>query len=97
MKLFIVGSGAIGCELLKNLALMNASIYSENGKIIVADSDGIERSNLNRQLLFRQQHIGKPKALVASEMVRTINPDLNCTSIINKVTFNCTKIATFFF
>ena len=54
-KWFMVGSGAIGCELLKNFAMMGI------GNIIVTDMDTIERSNLNRQFLFRSWDVGKHK------------------------------------
>jgi len=47
-----VGAGAIGCEILKNWAMMGVSVGS-NGHIIVTDMDVIEKSNLNRQFLFR--------------------------------------------
>ena len=40
--------------------------------IKVIDLDTIEMSNLNRQFLFRKEHIGKSKALVAASVVRTI-------------------------
>lgn len=53
---FIVGSGAIGCELLKNFAMMGVGC-SKNGKIIVTDMDAIEVSNLNRQFLFRRSDV----------------------------------------
>ncbi len=49
---FVVGAGAIGCEILKNLAMMG--IGSNGGKIVVTDMDIIEKSNLCRQFLFRQ-------------------------------------------
>jgi len=51
-KWFVVGAGAIGCELLKNFAMIGLGA-GENGKIIVTDMDVIEKSNLNRQFLFR--------------------------------------------
>ena len=54
-KWFMVGSGAIGCELLKNFAMMGV------GNIIVTDMDTIERSNLNRQFLFRSWDVGQHK------------------------------------
>ena len=54
-KWFLVGSGAIGCELLKNFAMMGL------GNIVVTDMDIIERSNLNRQFLFRSWDVGKHK------------------------------------
>ncbi len=72
LKVFVVGAGAIGCEVLKHFALLdvgsaNRSDSTSNathdslwertnltqGGIIVADMDLIEKSNLNRQLLFR--------------------------------------------
>jgi len=55
-----VGAGAIGCEMLKNWAMMGvaaASAAGTDGKITVTDVDRIERSNLNRQFLFRPDDI----------------------------------------
>ena len=57
MKVFVVGAGAIGCELLKTMALMGIS--TGRGEMVITDMDDIERSNLNRQLLFREQHLGR--------------------------------------
>ena len=47
-----VGAGAIGCELLKNFAMMGVAC-GEGGVVYVTDMDIIEKSNLNRQFLFR--------------------------------------------
>lgn len=55
----MVGAGGIGCELLKNLVLTGF------GEIYIVDLDTIDLSNLNRQFLFRHEHIKKPKALVS--------------------------------
>ena len=54
-QLFMVGCGAIGCEMLKNFALLGVS--SGEGSITITDNDLIEKSNLNRQFLFRPWHI----------------------------------------
>lgn len=64
----IVGVGAIGCEVAKNLALMGV------GKLILVDNDVVELSNLSRQMLFTDEDIGKSKAIVAAEKLRKVNP-----------------------
>lgn len=52
-----VGAGAIGCELLKNFAMMGLAA-GPGGDITVTDMDTIARSNLHRQLLFREADVG---------------------------------------
>lgn len=56
-KYFCVGSGAIGCEMLKNFAMMGMGC-GEGGAVYVTDMDSIEKSNLNRQFLFRSHDVG---------------------------------------
>ncbi|KAM9859899.1 ubiquitin-like modifier-activating enzyme 1 [Aulostomus maculatus] len=77
-KYFLVGAGAIGCELLKNFALIGLGA-GEEGCITLTDMDSIEKSNLNRQFLFRSQDVGKPKSEVAAEAVKAMNPQMNIT------------------
>jgi|694.fasta_scaffold101824_1 ubiquitin-activating enzyme E1 len=84
MKYFIVGSGAIGCELLKNYAMIGLGC-GDNGKIYITDMDTIEKSNLNRQFLFRNTDIGKSKAEVASRAIKMMNPDVNIEAHLNRV------------
>jgi molybdopterin/thiamine biosynthesis adenylyltransferase len=67
----VVGAGALGNEVLKNLALMGV------GNILVADFDTIEDSNLSRSVLFRSSDRGRSKAEVAAEAVKALNPDVN--------------------
>jgi ubiquitin-activating enzyme E1 len=52
VKTFMVGSGALGCELIKAFAVMGLCC-GKDGKVTVTDNDNIEVSNLNRQFLFR--------------------------------------------
>lgn len=66
----MVGAGGIGCELLKNLVLTGF------GEIHIIDLDTIDLSNLNRQFLFRHEHIKKSKALVAKETAGKFNPNV---------------------
>ena len=74
-KIFMVGVGAIGCELLKNFAMLGVGSGPE-GKITITDPDVIEVSNLNRQFLFRESHLRKPKSLTAAEAIKKMNPHL---------------------
>jgi ubiquitin-like 1-activating enzyme E1 B len=70
----MVGAGGIGCELLKNLVLMGF------GEIHVVDLDTIDISNLNRQFLFRREHIKQSKAHVAKESASKFNPHVRIES-----------------
>lgn len=73
---FLVGAGAIGCEMLKNWAMIGLAT-GPKGKIVVTDMDQIERSNLNRQFLFRPKDVGELKSECAAKAVQAMNPDLN--------------------
>ena len=84
LKLFVVGSGAIGCELLKNLAAMGAGTIN-HGCISLTDMDQIERSNLSRQLLFRDSDIGSFKSIAAEKAVKRINPNVRLKAYTSKV------------
>ncbi|KAH8234400.1 hypothetical protein KR038_009109 [Drosophila bunnanda] len=77
-KWFIVGAGAIGCELLKNFGMLGLGVGK--GQIFVTDMDLIEKSNLNRQFLFRPHDVQKPKSLTAADAIKRMNPDVNVTS-----------------
>eukprot|EP00996_Jenningsia_fusiforme_P000161 NODE_111_length_3228_cov_56.356087_g101_i0.p1 GENE.NODE_111_length_3228_cov_56.356087_g101_i0~~NODE_111_length_3228_cov_56.356087_g101_i0.p1 ORF type:complete len:984 (+),score=189.48 NODE_111_length_3228_cov_56.356087_g101_i0:150-3101(+) len=83
-KNFVVGAGALGCELLKNFALMGIGCSPE-GLVAVTDMDTIEKSNLSRQFLFRAHHIRKEKSLVAAQQARLMNPRLNVKAFTDKV------------
>lgn len=67
----VVGAGALGNEVLKNLALMGI------GNILIADFDTIEDSNLSRSVLFRASDNGRRKVDAAAEAVKELNPDVN--------------------
>lgn len=83
-KFFIVGAGAIGCEHLKNFAMIGLSC-SASGHLFVTDMDTIEKSNLNRQFLFRPADVQKMKSEVAAKAVKVMNPELNITAHQNRV------------
>jgi molybdopterin/thiamine biosynthesis adenylyltransferase/predicted RNA-binding Zn-ribbon protein involved in translation (DUF1610 family) len=66
----VVGAGALGNEVLKNLALMGY------GNLLIADFDTIEDSNLSRSVLFRESDRGRRKSEVAAARVKELNPDV---------------------
>ncbi|KAL5563067.1 hypothetical protein UlMin_032814 [Ulmus minor] len=78
-KVLMVGAGGIGCELLKTLALSGFE------DIHIIDMDTIEVSNLNRQFLFRQSHVGQSKANVARDAVLKVRPRISITSYHSNV------------
>ena len=71
-RTFLVGCGALGCEYLKNFALLGLGTGPRGG-IVVTDNDRIEVSNLNRQFLFREKNVGQPKSVAASQAALFMN------------------------
>lgn len=69
-RIAVVGAGAIGNELLKNLALLGA------GHIDIFDFDTVEIHNLTRSVLFREEDAGQPKARVAAARLQALNPHI---------------------
>lgn len=66
----VVGAGALGNEVLKNLALMGI------GNLLIADFDTVEDSNLSRSVLFRESDRGRLKSEAAAEGIKSLNPDV---------------------
>jgi ubiquitin-activating enzyme E1 len=79
-KVFLVGSGALGCEFLKNFAMIGLACGA-TGRITVTDMDNIEVSNLNRQFLFRPEDVGKAKSVCAAAAAAVMNPDLKVEAL----------------
>mgnify|MGYP000926696280 CR=1 FL=1 len=80
-NIFMVGAGAIGCELLKNFAMIGLATgekgsSASEGRITLTDPDVIETSNLNRQFLFREKHLRKPKSQTAAAAAIQMNKEL---------------------
>jgi molybdopterin/thiamine biosynthesis adenylyltransferase len=78
-KVLVVGAGALGNEILKNLALLGFQ------QIVVVDLDRIEHSNLSRAVLYRASDVGKFKADVAAESVREILPSAVVTPLTGNI------------
>lgn len=75
----VVGAGAIGNELIKNLTLLGI------GRILVFDMDAIESTNLTRSVLYRAKDVGRYKAEVAAERAMEMNPDVKAKAYIANI------------
>jgi len=70
-RVLVVGAGGLGCPVL--LYLAGAGV----GTIGIVDFDSVEIHNLHRQIIYTTEDIGKPKAFIAGERVKQINPHIN--------------------
>lgn len=75
----VVGAGAIGNELIKDLTLLGI------GRILIYDMDRIEHTNLTRSVLYRAKDVGRYKAEVASERANEMNPDVKSKAFISNI------------
>jgi molybdopterin/thiamine biosynthesis adenylyltransferase len=69
-KVMVVGAGALGNEVMKNLALMGV------GHLFILDFDTIEMANLSRSVLYRESDTGRRKAEIAAARVKELNPNV---------------------
>lgn len=81
-KILVVGAGAIGNEVLKNLALLGV------GNIYILDRDSVEMSNLSRSILYRAVDAGRPKAPTAARALREINPNVAAHGKVGDLRFD---------
>ena len=70
-RVLVIGAGALGNEIVKNLALLGV------GNLFIADMDRIENSNLSRSVLYRGSDNGELKASVAARAAKDIYPGVN--------------------
>lgn len=78
----MVGCGALGNEVLKNLALMGAE------RLVIVDFDYVEEVNLGRSVLFRREDIGRPKVDAARDGIRRLNPDVEVIAVNGDIAYD---------
>ena len=67
-KVLVIGAGGLGCPILQYLTAAGV------GTIGIIDKDTVDQSNLQRQILFSIDDIGKPKASCAAKRLQQLNP-----------------------
>lgn len=75
----VIGAGGIGCPAITYLAAAGV------GKLTIVDHDHVELSNLQRQPLFTDADIGAPKAVVAADAARRINPHVDAVAVAARI------------
>lgn len=75
MRALVVGAGALGNEVAKNLAMMGVR------QIVIIDRDTVEVANLSRSVFFREADHGRPKAEVIRERLHELNPDVDVVAL----------------
>ena len=75
----VLGAGGLGSWTMAGLACAGI------GRIVVADDDTIELSNLNRQVLYRTADVGRPKVAVAREVLSGLNPGTSVVALRRRV------------
>ena len=71
-RVLVVGAGGLGCPVLQYLAAAGV------GTLGIVDSDRVELSNLQRQILFGDADVGHLKAEAAARTLRRQNPEVRC-------------------
>lgn len=80
-RILVVGAGGLGSAALNYLAVAGI------GNIILIDNGIVELSNLNRQILYSEEDLGKPKAKIACEKLRKLNPEINIECLEDTFTY----------
>jgi molybdopterin/thiamine biosynthesis adenylyltransferase len=81
-KALVIGAGALGNEIAKNLALLGV------GHMLIADLDRVELSNLSRSVLFRGEDRGRMKADVAAARVKEIYPGVQAAAFCGNIVYD---------
>jgi len=79
-KILVVGAGALGNEVAKNLTLMGI------GNLFIVDFDTIEAANLSRSTLFRESDSGRKKAEVVAARIKELNPNVKVQYLHGDIT-----------
>lgn len=77
-RVLVIGAGGLGAPLLMYLAAAGV------GEIGIIDNDTVSLSNLQRQVIFKTDDVGRPKAEVAARELAALNPNVKITRYIDR-------------
>ena len=77
--MLVIGAGGLGCPAALYLAAAGV------GRLSLADSDKVDLTNLQRQILYRTDSVGAQKVLAADRALRAVNPDVEVVPIAARV------------
>lgn len=79
-RVLVIGAGGLGSPVASYLARAGV------GTLGIVDSDGVELSNLHRQILYSSDDIGKKKAIAAQNRLQKVNPDVRVIPYVLRLT-----------
>lgn len=78
-KVLIVGAGGLGSPIIAYLSAAGV------GELLIADNDTVSLSNLQRQVLYREAHLGASKAIIAAQEAEQLNSTIKATAITERI------------
>ncbi|GHN02554.1 molybdopterin biosynthesis protein [Cytophagales bacterium WSM2-2] len=81
-KVLVVGAGGLGCAVLSYIVGMGV------GTVGIADDDTVHISNLHRQILYNESHLGRLKTEVASQQLQLLNSNVDFNVIIQRIAYD---------
>jgi len=79
-RVLVIGAGGLGCPALQYLAAAGV------GTLGIVDDDVVSRSNLQRQILYTDADVGRPKAELAAARLKAMNPHIRCEAHASRLT-----------
>jgi adenylyltransferase/sulfurtransferase len=79
-RVLVIGAGGLGVPVLQYLAGAGVGVLG------IVDGDTLDPSNLHRQTLYALADVGRPKALLAADRVRALNPEVDVRPFVERAT-----------
>jgi adenylyltransferase/sulfurtransferase len=79
-KVLVIGAGGLGAPVILYLAAAGI------GHITIIDNDVVSRTDLNRQIIYRNEDVGQAKAHMAARAAEAINPDIQISPLVTRLT-----------